>query len=218
MSNCPKCNKKLKVLYLKQTCPYCGANLMYYDFENRLADDAASAQKEWGKVEDLLSGIKKSAIGSNAAIIRLVLFFLPVAALLLPVFKFDYYNAFSGGNVSLISMIKLLINPAAVDYAPDSAAGTVFGSTTLIFCLAAFASVVVFALLSVVLSLFSFTKNGFKRNMIVTCMGLAVFAALSVAVCITGGGITYGFYAVIALTVLTTALHFSVNKKISNQQ
>ena len=45
MSNCPKCNKKIGAFYFKQNCPHCNANLMYYDFDNRLKEDAALAEK-----------------------------------------------------------------------------------------------------------------------------------------------------------------------------
>ena len=36
----------LSPLYMKQTCPDCGANLLYYGIEERLAADAKKAQKE----------------------------------------------------------------------------------------------------------------------------------------------------------------------------
>lgn len=45
-NKCPKCKEKLSVFYMKQSCPKCGANLLYYGIEDRLAEDAKKAQKE----------------------------------------------------------------------------------------------------------------------------------------------------------------------------
>lgn len=45
-NRCPKCGRKLSPLYMKQTCPDCGVNLLYYGIEERLAADAEKAQKE----------------------------------------------------------------------------------------------------------------------------------------------------------------------------
>lgn len=195
MSNCPKCNKKIGAFYFKQNCPHCNANLMYYDFDNRLKEDAALAEKEWSAVEKVTDGIKSSSIGSFAAIARLVSFFLPVAALLLPSFNIN-------GNVTLISIIKQII----------SNAGEIFSNTSFMLCFAAMAVAVVFALVNLVVSLFSYTKNGFKRNLAFSIIGIVIFAGLGIAVIVTGGGVLYGFIAAAALQVLTAVLHFFVKK------
>lgn len=195
MSNCPKCNKKIGAFYFKQNCPHCNANLMYYDFDNRLKEDAALAEKEWDAVEKLTDGIKSSSIGSFAAIARMVSFFLPVVALLLPSFNVN-------GNVTLISIIKQIV----------SNAGEVLSNPSLMLCFAAMAAAVVFALLNLVVSLFSYTKKGFKRNLIFSIIGIVVFAGLGIAVVVTGGGILYGFIIAVALQVLTAVLHFTVKK------
>lgn len=202
MSNCPNCNEKLSPFYFKQNCPHCGANLMYYDFENRLQQDAEKAARETESIGKVVSGIKSSAIGSAMAIIRLVSFVLPIVALLLPIFKVN------GDNITLISMIKLII--------ADS--GSVFSNDALMICLVAFVSVVVFALASLIVSLFSYTKNGLKRNVVITEMGFAVFAVLYIAVAQVGGGIAYGFFIVVALEMLISALHFAVDKRIKHLQ
>ena len=43
---CPACGKKLALLYMKPNCPACGADILRFDHENRMARDAAQAQKE----------------------------------------------------------------------------------------------------------------------------------------------------------------------------
>ncbi len=202
MSNCPKCNKKLKPFYFKQNCPHCGANLMYYDFENRLADDAERAGREWGKIFDFLNGIKKSSIGSVASIIRLISFLLPVAALFLPVFKVG------GEGLNLISAVKMIINAVKTDI------GALLEDKTLICCIAAFAAVIIFSIVSLILSLLSYTKNGLKRNIILSGAELAFFVALSLIAAHGGCGIMYGFFAVLALIALTIGLHYTVENEL----
>lgn len=200
-NNCPKCNAKLKPFYFKPTCPQCGANLMYYGFDERLEEDAAKADKEWGFIENLLNGIKQSAIGSVVAILRLISFVLSVLALLMPVFKVD------NQNISLISLIKSII--------ADS--NSVFGNTAMILCLAVFVSVVIFALLSAIISLFSFTKNGFKRNLIVSVLAITVYAVISIVAVANGCSISYGAFAVVILQIITVILHFAQRDKINEK-
>lgn len=198
-NRCPKCNGRLKTFYFKQNCPHCNANLMYYDFDSRLKSDAELADKEWGFIENLLDGIKQSAIGSAAAIVRLISFVLPVLALLLPVFKVD------SQSVSLISLIKSII----------AESDSVFGSTAMVLCLAAFAAVIVFALVSAVVSLLSFTKNGFKRNVILSVIGIMVFAVISIVAVGNGCSISYGAFAVVILQIITVILHFAQRDRMA---
>ena len=200
LSNCPNCNEKLSPFYFKQNCPHCGANLMYYDFENRLQQDAEKVAREVENSARLMKGIKNSTIGSVTAVIRLISFLLPIVALLLPIFRVNTEN------ITLISMIKQLI--------ADS--GVIFENTALLLCLVDFAVIVVFALVSLIASLFSFTKNGLKRNVAITECGAFLFAVVYIAVISTGGGIAYGFFVIVVLEMLIAALHFSVNKILKN--
>lgn len=201
MSNCPNCNEKLSPFYFKQNCPHCGANLMYYDFENRLQQDAEKVQREAEHFAEIVSGIKRSAIGSAVAIIRLISFVLPVLALLLPIFKLN------GENITLISMIKSIT--AVTSYSP-------FSNAAFVLCLVTFAAVIICALVALVNSLFSFTKSGLKRNVIISALSIIIFAGLYIAVIAAGGSIAYGFFLVLVLEILTVALHFAVNNKLKN--
>ncbi len=200
MSNCPKCNKKIGAFYFKQNCPHCNANLMYYDFDNRLKEDAALAEKEWSAVEKITSGIKTSAVGSLPAAARLIMFFAPVVALLMPTFRLD------DSTINLISMIKQVM----------ASASDVFGNKAMLFALVTFAVAIVFALVNLVVSLFSFTKNGLIRNIIFTIIGVIAFAG--VAIVAVSAGVTLcnfgGFYVSIVLMLVVIALHIAVNRKI----
>lgn len=52
-NKCPKCGKKLSVWYIKQNCPECNCNLLYYDMEKRLEADAVKAEAEFEAWERL---------------------------------------------------------------------------------------------------------------------------------------------------------------------
>ncbi|MBD5083406.1 MAG: hypothetical protein HDT34_04555 [Clostridiales bacterium] len=199
MSNCPKCNKKIGAFYFKQNCPHCNANLMYYDFDNRLKEDAALAEKEWGAVEKLINGIKMSTIGSLPAIARLIMFIAPVVALLMPTFKFN------DNTINLISMIKQII----------SSSSDVFGNTALLLGFVTFVVAIAFALVNLVFSLLSFTKNGLVRNLVVSIIGLVAFAGVGIAAAVEGVTLCMfgGFYVAIVLMIVAIVLHIAVDKK-----
>ncbi|MGN1117468.1 MAG: hypothetical protein ACI4RU_02550 [Acutalibacteraceae bacterium] len=56
-NKCPKCGKKLSIFYLKENCPHCGANIMYYNMDKRLEEDAAKAEAEYEKLSQFLDKI-----------------------------------------------------------------------------------------------------------------------------------------------------------------
>ncbi len=54
MRTCPKCEKRLSPLYFKTVCRYCGADLLYYRFDDRLERDALNAAAQEEKLRRLL--------------------------------------------------------------------------------------------------------------------------------------------------------------------
>ena len=40
MRKCPKCAQRLSPLYFKTACKYCGADILYYHFDERLELDS----------------------------------------------------------------------------------------------------------------------------------------------------------------------------------
>ena len=61
-NKCPKCGKKLSLFYVKQECDNCGCNLLYYDMENRLEQDARQAKEEYDKFYALVNKLLKPLI------------------------------------------------------------------------------------------------------------------------------------------------------------
>ena len=203
MSNkCPKCGAKLSPFYLKPNCPSCGVNIVQYGFDERLESDKIRAEKEWERVDNFLNGLKMSSIGSPIAIVRLISFFLPIVALLIPVYKVN------GAGINLISIIKSIIS----DFA------SVFQNKALLLCFISFAAVILTSLVCAVISLFSYTKNGYKRNIILSVIQICTFIALSTAAVINGASIFAGAAAVILLQILTLYLHKKYKKNVEENK
>ena len=203
MSNkCPKCGAKLSPFYLKPNCPSCGVNIVQYGFDERLESDKIRAEKEWERVDNFLNGLKMSSIGSPIAIVRLISFFLPIVALLIPVYKVN------DAGINLISIIKSIIS----DFA------SVFQNKAMLLCFISFAAVILTSLVCAVISLFSYTKNGYKRNIILSGIQICTFIALSTAAVINGASIFAGAAAVILLQILTLYLHKKYKKNIEENK
>lgn len=203
MSNkCPKCGAKLSPFYLKPNCPSCGVNIVQYGFDERLESDKIRAEKEWERFDNFLNGLKMSSIGSPIAIVRLISFFLPIVALLIPVYKVN------GAGINLISIIKSIISDSA----------SVFQNKTMLLCFISFAAVILTSLVCAVISLFSYTKNGYKRNIILSGIQICTFIALSTVAVINGASIFAGAAAVILLQILTLYLHKKYKKSIEENK
>lgn len=203
MSNkCPKCGAKLSPFYLKPNCPSCGVNIVQYGFDERLESDKIRAEKEWERFDNFLNGLKMSSIGSPIAIVRLISFFLPIVALLIPVYKVN------GAGINLISIIKSIISDSS----------SVFQNKAMLLCFISFAAVILTSLVCAVMSLFSYTKNGYKRNIILSGIQICTFIALSTADVINGASIFAGAAAVILLQILTLYLHKKYKKNIEENK
>ena len=203
MSNkCPKCGAKLSPFYLKPNCPSCGVNIVQYGFDERLESDKIRAEKEWERFDNFLNGLKMSSIGSPIAIVRLISFFLPIVALLIPVYKVN------GAGINLISIIKSIISDSA----------SVFQNKAMLLCFISFAAVILTSLVCAVISLFSYTKNGYKRNIILSGIQICTFIALSTAAVINGASIFAGATAVILLQILTLYLHKKYKENIEENK
>ena len=57
----------MSIFYLKQNCPECGCNIMYYDMEKRLEEDSVKAEAEWEKLNRILAGIVPKSIREKRA-------------------------------------------------------------------------------------------------------------------------------------------------------
>ncbi len=58
-NKCPKCGIKLSTFYIKQNCPECGCDLLFYGMEAQLEEDAAKAQEEFAALDRFLAKLTK---------------------------------------------------------------------------------------------------------------------------------------------------------------
>ena len=187
-NTCPKCGAKLSPFYMKENCPGCGVNLLYYNLDKRLEADAIQAQKEVDAVNHFLGILKSSSIASPVLIVRLILFFTPLASMCLPMYE----------DISLVSLIMGLIKSTV-------AIGDV------LMPLISMALVVVLSLAVIISSLFSVTKTGFLRNLIFSAVNTIVFVVLGIII----GGMGIGWYITLAIYILEIIMHIICNKAIN---
>lgn len=191
---CPNCGTHLSPLYMKQECKKCGANLLYYKMDERLEQDAKKAQAEVDKVNAFVDVIKNSTIKTPWHIVRLVTFFLPLATMCLPMYWAGHKN------VSLISFIMSIIN-----HGFDL--GAIMADKSYMFAVLSMVLVIVLSLVEIINSLFSATKNGYKRNSIFSSINTLVLGVMGVLVATNAGVIKVGYYATLGIYALVLILH-----------
>lgn len=200
MSNrCPKCSEKLSPLYMKQNCPKCNTNLVYYDLDNRLKADHEQAMKEQEAVDRVLNNIKTSAFGGKLQIARFVLMFSPLLWMCLPTFK-----ANDGGSVTLISVIMGIIN-----------GGFDFSNPSYLFPFITMVCIIVFSLMVIISSLFSMGKKALKRNEIFSSINSVVLLICMALSIINGANLKLGFALVVATYAIVFYLHIFIDKKLN---
>lgn len=212
MATCPKCGYQLKITQLKPDCPNCGTNLMYYQMDQRLEADHSLAEKEVAAVKRIIQGIKSASVGSVLPIIRLVAYLLSIAALLLPVFQ---TKRTSSQFLSTSSLLDLII--AMTEKGADMMA-VLFGSQTAVLVTVFFFGSVLFLLISLILSLFSFTKHGTGRNMIMAAF-TALIQIVPAALLASGGSAVpdIGFYSIAVLLAAVFVLNYFIGKRLKKQ-
>lgn len=107
MANCPKCNAHLKLINWKQHCPYCGANVVVYDLQERLMRDADIAEVQNYHFQKKIDNLKASFIGSPLAIIRIFTTLLPIGALFLAIVNAEVKEPLiplEKGNISFLTI------------------------------------------------------------------------------------------------------------------
>lgn len=196
---CPKCKKYINPLYMKPNCPHCNVNLLYYQMDSRLEQDADKAKKEVDAVNGFLNMLKESSISSPLHIIRLVVFFLPLASMCLPMFWAGHKN------VSLITFVMSIVN-----YGLDFNA--MLSDLSYFFAVLSVVCVILFSLVVIIGSLFSSGKNGLKRNIAFSVVNTVVLGVLGLLVCVNGGMAMWGFYLTLFLYGLDFILHFLCEK------
>ncbi|MBR3810569.1 MAG: hypothetical protein IKK46_09730 [Clostridia bacterium] len=185
MANCPKCGYKLKFTDFRPECPGCGVNLMYYNHQERLAEDADKAEAEHVQMQPKIDRIKFAFIGTKLSIIRLVLLFLPIGMLFLPLVHVEASLPFKNidMNVSILNVVMDVVMKLNFEALIDMIIGSQVTRVAFIFYVLAIiyiflAAVIAIARIPVVATSCSIKSNGGDRNITLSTLGI-IFTVIS---------------------------------------
>lgn len=110
MANCPKCGEHLRMVDWKQHCPHCGCNVVIYDIQERLMQDADKAEVQHYYFQKKVDRMKASFVGSKLAVVRIFTSLIPLVAIVVPWLKGEFKMPFTpfNGYFSLFSLLDML--------------------------------------------------------------------------------------------------------------
>lgn len=232
MANCPKCGYRLKFTDIKAECPGCGVNLMYYNHQERLAEDADKAEAEHVQMQPKIDRIKFAFVGTKLSIARLVLLFVPIGMLFLPLAHVEANMPFKSinMNVSILNIIMDVI--MELDF--DTLIKMITGSDVTRIAFICYALSMVYILLTAVICIAripvlafscSIKSNGGDRNITLSTLGI-IFTAIAMVLFIVfnaqisanfgamySGYISVGGFLVIAGFVASIVIDNLIKKK-----
>jgi hypothetical protein len=233
-AKCPECGHELKVWNVKAECPKCGVNIPNYKWEDRLNDDADFAENAFAKMHYKTNNFKSAVAGSKLRIVRLVMTFAPLIALVLPLFSFKLSLPFRESNESISFLTFILNYLLKVDIGSvlKLIGGEVLGTATLMVVIACVLLLlaVVFGVSNFFVLLFSGIGLKYKLNIILNVLATSCWAVASVFfvqfanACETlGGGIVtdcslgLGFIVGTVLFLVNVTLNIIVGKDLKKQ-
>ena len=110
MANCPKCGEHLRMADWKQHCPHCNCNIVLYDIQERLMQDADKAEIQHYHFQKKVNRMKAAFMGSKLAIARIFTSLIPVLAIVVPWLKGEFKEPFVEfkGLLTLFSLPDML--------------------------------------------------------------------------------------------------------------
>lgn len=110
MANCPKCGGHLKMVDWKQYCPHCNCNIVLYDIQERLMQDADKAEVQHYHFQKRINRMKAAFMGSKLAITRIFTSLIPIVAIVVPWLKGEFKAPFVEfkGMFTLFSLPDML--------------------------------------------------------------------------------------------------------------
>lgn len=238
-SVCPNCGKKLHFYNVKAECSQCGVSIPNFNWEKRLEEDNANAEKKFQSFYRLGNRFAYSIWGTKLRIVRIILSFLPAVGFLLPwaTLKSD---AGSVGldlfgmtcDTSLIDLFKDFFANSGVYFANmgyENYAGTLFYTMlALVFMLLS----AIFIVVAFFMILFKTKKPNTKAMVVMDVLSVSSAIVSSVLVTLgvnaasaetavnfgtvplynISGGVAWGFYVALALLVAATVINILVAK------
>ena len=238
-SVCPNCGKKLHFYNVKADCSQCGVSIPNFNWEKRLEEDNANAEKKFQSFYRFGNRFAYSIWGTKLRIVRIILSFLPAVGFLLPwaTLKSD---AGSVGldlfgmtcDTSLIDLFKDFFANSGVYFANmgyENYAGTLFyAMLALVFMLLS----AIFIIVAFFMILFKTKKPNTKAMAVMDVLSVSSAIVSSVLVTLgvnaasaetavnfgtvplynISGGVAWGFYVALALLVVATVINILVAK------
>lgn len=238
-SVCPNCGKKLHFYNVKADCSQCGVSIPNFNWEKRLEEDNANAEKKFQSFYRFGNRFAYSIWGTKLRIVRIILSFLPAVGFLLPwaTLKSD---AGSVGldlfgmtcDTSLIDLFKDFFANSGVYFANmgyENYAGTLFYTMlALVFMLLS----AIFIIVAFFMILFKTKKPNTKAMAVMDVLSVSSAIVSSVLVTLgvnaasaetavnfgtvplynISGGVAWGFYVALALLVAATVINILVAK------
>lgn len=200
---------------MKQNCPKCNTNLVYYDLENRLQQDHEQAIKEQAAVDRVLNNIKVSAFGGTSQIIRFVLLFSPLLWMCLPMYSYLNPETMESINISLITLIKSIIATATGSDNGAMPFDMWLSEKAYLFTLITIACIIVLSLIEIISSLFSVGKNALKRNLIIHSINLIISLGMSLVPIADVFSSSIGLIFIWITYTSMIRLHIDIDKKLN---
>ena len=116
MANCPNCGHHLKLTDYKPNCPKCGVNIVYYNMDERLQEEADIAEIDHVRVQKKVDRLKSSFVGSKYALVRLGLSILPLAMLMLPLASVNFSGPFIDRRSTSINAVTLVNTVSSLNF------------------------------------------------------------------------------------------------------
>ena len=233
-AKCPECGHTHKLWNAKAECPECGINIPNYQWEKRLSEDADIAENAFAKMHYKTNNFKSAVAGSKLRIIRLVMTFAPLIALVLPLYDFTLSLPFrhTEESVSFLTFILNYLLKVDIGSVLKLLGGEVLGDAALkvvIACVLLLVAVVC-GVLNFFVLLISGIKMRYRLNIALNFIstvswGLAAvfFAQFTSACTALGGGIVtecslgIGFVVGCVLFAVNFVLNLVVGKGLKKQ-
>ncbi len=116
MANCPKCGYHLKFTDWHPNCPKCGINIVYYNMDERLQEEADVAELDHVRVQKKIDRLKASFVGSPYSLVRLALSILPIAMLMLPLAKVTFSGPFIEQKTTSINAVTIVNTISSLNF------------------------------------------------------------------------------------------------------
>lgn len=218
MANCPKCGKHLRILDWKQHCPYCGANVVVYDLQERLMQDADKAEVQYYHFQKKVDNVKGAFVGSPLAIARIFTSLLPVGPLFLPLIKGSFQSPFEpfDGKLNFVDIYSNIdkLGPITSLLSSGNKSEFTFVIAVILFVISLLATVLHF-----ILNTLACSPKGKIRNTIIDIIILVttIFSVLAIVLMDNSGCVVataqIGAYLYIVAQLINTILDFIILNK-----